>query len=66
MSSDKRLVYLDYAATTPVDSRVSETIAALLGEDADFANPSAIHAAGSRSGAHVARAAAQLASLLNT
>ena len=66
MTPDDRLIYLDYAATTPVDKRVIETMAALLGEDADFANPSAIHAAGRRSGTHVARAAAQLASLLNT
>ena len=66
MNSDERLVYLDYAATTPVDPSVSETMLALLGEDADFANPSAIHAAGRRSGEHVAKAATQLASLLNT
>ncbi len=66
MSLDERLVYLDYAATTPVDPRVVDTMLALLGEDADFANPSAIHAAGRRSGEHVDKAASQLASLLNT
>jgi len=66
MKSDERLVYLDYAATTPVDPLVLETMSTLLGDDADFANPSAIHAAGRRSGVHVAKAAAQLASLLNT
>ncbi len=66
MNSDRQLIYLDYAATTPVDPRVNETMSALLGEAADFANPSAIHAAGRRSGVHVARAATQLASLLST
>ena len=66
MKSDERLVYLDYAATTPVDPLVLETISTLLGDGADFANPSAIHAAGRRSGVHVAKAATQLASLLNT
>ena len=66
MTSDDRLIYLDYAATTPVDPSVIETMSALSGEGADFANPSAVHAAGRRSGAHVARAATQLASLLNT
>ncbi len=66
MKSDGQLIYLDYAATTPVDPRVVDTMSALLGEAADFANPSAIHAAGRRSGVHVARAATQLASLLGT
>jgi len=66
VNSDRQLIYLDYAATTPVDPRVNETMSALLGEAADFANPSAIHAAGRRSGVHVARAATQLASLLST
>ncbi len=55
MTSDDRLIYLDYAATTPVDPRVIETMSALSGEGADFANPSAVHAAGRRSGTHVAR-----------
>ena len=66
MNPDEQLVYLDYGATTPVDPRVNETMSALLDENADFANPSAIHAAGRRSGVHVARAATQLASLLST
>ena len=66
MNSPQRLIYLDYAATTPVDPRVAETMAGLQGADGDFANPSAIHPAGRRSSEHIARAAAQLASLLNT
>jgi len=66
MNSPDRLVYLDYAATTPVDPRVAETMAGLQGADGDFANPSAIHPAGRRSSEHIARAATQVASLLNT
>jgi len=66
MNSPARLVYLDYAATTPVDPRVAGTMAGLQGADGDFANPSAIHPAGRRSGEHIARAATQVASLLNT
>jgi len=58
------IVYLDYAATTPVDPRVIETMTALSGCDGDFANPSSLHVAGRRSRAHVDRAAEQLAGLL--
>lgn len=60
------LIYLDYAATTPVDVRVAEAMAAVQGQGGDFANPSAIHPAGRRSSARVQRAAQQLAALLNT
>ena len=59
------LVYLDYAATTPVDERVAAAMAELQGVGGDFANPSAIHPAGRRSSMHVARAAQQVAGLLN-
>ncbi|MDH3531309.1 MAG: aminotransferase class V-fold PLP-dependent enzyme [Gammaproteobacteria bacterium] len=59
------LIYLDYAATTPVDPRVAETLSALLTADGDFANPSSLHAAGRRSRAHVVKAAERLASLVN-
>lgn len=65
MTADE-LVYLDYAATTPLDESVLQTMLDLQGASADFANPSAIHPAGRRSSAHVARAAARLAALLNT
>lgn len=60
------MIYLDYAATTPVEPRVAATMARLLGSDGDFANPSAIHLAGRRSSKHVAVAAQQLAALLGT
>jgi cysteine desulfurase len=66
LSSDEALIYLDYAATTPVDPRVAATMSRLQGGADDFANPSAIHLAGRRSSEHVAIAARQLASLLGT
>lgn len=65
MSAHQKMIYLDYAATTPVDPRVAATVCALLTEDGDFANPSAVHFAGRRSSAHVVKAAAQLGSLLS-
>ncbi|MGI9219905.1 MAG: cysteine desulfurase family protein [Woeseiaceae bacterium] len=65
MSTADGLVYLDYAATTPVDERVIETMLALQTVSGDFANPSAIHPAGRRSSEHVAVAAARLAKVLN-
>ena len=65
MANAGDIIYLDYAATTPVDPRVATTMAALLTADGDFANPSAIHRAGRRSSTHVANAARQLADLLN-
>ncbi len=64
MSTATSFVYLDYAATTPVDREVAATLAALLTEDADFANPSAPHIAGRRAGVHVRRAASRLAALV--
>lgn len=65
MSSDNEILYLDYAATTPVDKRVAEVMAGLITIDGDFANPSSTHTAGRRSTAHVEQAADRLASLLN-
>jgi len=66
MSTGSDLIYLDYAATTPVDPLVAATMSGLQGAGGDFANPSAVHAAGRRSAEHVATAAAQLAALLHT
>ncbi|MDH4126543.1 MAG: aminotransferase class V-fold PLP-dependent enzyme [Gammaproteobacteria bacterium] len=60
------LVYLDYAATTPVDPRVLETMLRLQGVQGDFGNPSAMHRAGWRSHAHVELAAERLGALLGT
>jgi len=66
MSQRQDIVYLDYAATTPVDPCVAEAMAALLTIGQDFGNPSSVHLAGRRSGDHVSRAAEQLAKLLGT
>lgn len=65
MTPLNELVYLDYAATTPLDEAVLETMLGLQTARGDFANPSAIHPAGRRSSAHVDAAAARLAALLN-
>ena len=66
MNSDDDFIYLDYAATTPVDQRVQETMAGLQGAAGDFANPSSTHLAGRRSSENIANAAGQLAALLRT
>ena len=56
-------VYLDYAASTPVDPRVRERMRE-AGETT-CANPSSTHAAGRLTHGIIATAAAQLAGLLN-
>ena len=61
MNSSADYIYLDYAATTPVDSRVSETMVGSQSAAGDFANPSSTHLAGRRSGENIAKAARQLA-----
>ncbi|MGB5411826.1 MAG: aminotransferase class V-fold PLP-dependent enzyme [Woeseiaceae bacterium] len=62
MSDD--LVYLDYAASTPVDARVSALMAEIMTHE--FANPSSTHAAGRVATARIEAATEQLAGLLNT
>jgi cysteine desulfurase len=59
MSDD--VIYLDHAATTPLDERVAAAM-----QNGLQANPSSIHIAGRRSRAAVERARGQLASLLGT
>ena len=56
-----REIYLDYAATTPVDPRVIEVMAECLGPDSDSANPSSTHPPGRRAWARVQTARAQIA-----
>ncbi|MDX1508253.1 MAG: aminotransferase class V-fold PLP-dependent enzyme, partial [Woeseiaceae bacterium] len=63
--NDADIVYLDYAATTPVEPRVAEHMSKYLSSDGVFANPSAIHVAGRRASEAVDAAAHQLAALLN-
>jgi len=58
-------VYLDYAATTPVDPVVAKALFACLTEDGDFGNASsATHDFGRRAAAHVETARAQVAALI--
>ena len=57
-------IYLDYAASTPVDPRVFDRMREC--SEATCANPSSTHAAGRLSQDIIAGAAAQVAGLLNT
>lgn len=65
LSNNAEPVYLDYAATTPVDPQVAEAMSGYLTVDGTFANPSSIHVAGRQSAAAVETAREQLAGLLN-
>ncbi len=57
-------VYLDFAATTPIDPRVADAMQSCLSPGGPFANPASIHIAGRESAALVEKARQQLADLL--
>ena len=58
-------IYLDYAATTPVDPLVAAAMNECLGVDGDFANPASVtHAPGRRAQARVERAREEVAALI--
>lgn len=57
----KRTVYLDYAATTPVDPVVAAVMRECLEPDGNFANPSSSHSVGQRALRRVEEARAQIA-----
>lgn len=59
------MIYLDYAATTPIDPRVWEKMAIAAGFSGVFANPSAAYSAASQSREHILWAQEQLATLIN-
>jgi cysteine desulfurase len=59
-----KTVYLDYAATTPVDSRVAAIMAQCLSLDGNFGNPASMHAFGLSAKAAVERARADVADLI--
>jgi cysteine desulfurase len=58
-------IYLDYAATSPVDPAVAAEMLACLGPDGVFANPSSTHAPGQAAAARVEAARAAVAQLVN-
>jgi len=65
VSDSTHVVYLDYAATTPVDPVVSRAMLECLGADGDFGNAaSATHAYGTRAAARIDRARAQVSALI--
>jgi cysteine desulfurase len=58
-------IYLDYAATTPVDPVVARAMSDALSADADYGNPASItHVFGRRAQARVETARAQVAALI--
>jgi len=61
---DDGIIYLDYAATTPVDSAVVDLMCQCLGEQGDFANPSSGHAPGRAARRRVELAREQVARLI--
>jgi cysteine desulfurase len=60
------MIYLDYAASTPVDPGVLEAMKVAMTVDGNYANPSSTHSAGRESVALIGRAAEQVAGLLHT
>ena len=58
-------LYLDYAATTPVDPAVAAAMSECLTAGGDFGNAASRHALGEAAAARIARARQQVAALLN-
>jgi cysteine desulfurase len=58
-------LYLDYAATTPVDAAVARVMNECLTLGGAFGNPSSAHAFGSAAAQRIAAARAQVAALIN-
>jgi cysteine desulfurase len=58
-------IYLDHAATTPLDARVADAMSACLGDPCLQANPASAHAAGRRAAGRIALARAEVAALVN-
>ena len=57
-------VYLDYAATTPVDPQVAEAMARCLTRDGDFGNAASLHSFGRAAAARIAAARSAVAALI--
>ncbi len=58
------MIYLDYAATTPLDPRVREAMLPWLDADTHFGNPASDHALGRRARLAVEQARGEVATLL--
>ncbi len=58
------MIYLDYAATTPLDARVFEAMLPYLKPDGLHANPASTHGLGYKARAAVERARAEVAALI--
>ncbi|HKT32494.1 MAG TPA: IscS subfamily cysteine desulfurase [Gammaproteobacteria bacterium] len=61
----EKIIYLDYAATTPVDPRVAQKMAGFLTCEGLFANPASAHAPGRKARGAVEQARVQVAALVN-
>ena len=58
-------IYMDYAATTPVDPQVAEKMTACLTLEGNFANPASAHGPGRAARAAVEAARREVAALVN-
>lgn len=65
MTDPLAAVYLDYAATTPVDPAVAAAMSECLGREGIFGNPASLHAFGAAAARRVEQARAQVAALIN-
>ncbi len=65
LNATSNIIYLDYAATTPVDKRVAEKMLSYLTWDGCFGNPASQHAYGQQARSAIEDARAQVAALIN-
>ncbi|MDH3893206.1 MAG: aminotransferase class V-fold PLP-dependent enzyme [Chromatiales bacterium] len=63
--SDKDCIYLDYAATTPVDPEAAAEMCKCLTREGVFANPSSLHGPGRAAGRVVEAARRKVAAVFN-
>lgn len=63
MKKSTKLIYLDYAATTPVDPRVLKAMQPYWSQE--FANPSALYKSGVKAAQSINKARADIAKVLN-
>ena len=63
--SDKDCIYLDYAATTPVDPGAAAEMCKCLTREGVFANPSSLHGPGRAAGRVVEAARRKVAAVFN-